>query len=166
MKVQKVFNSQWRDSQDTVCERATTADREQVALQPCACKEERATSERVLSRRPDKSQHTITVDVEQSRSLYQIHKVPKSAGATDRTETESRMGPHRLVPSADHGSHRQTHALVRVDEVREVLARRRDRDPLVIPELVQPALDPEVRLPVLAIGCRAGVTIVRWSEIA
>jgi hypothetical protein len=64
-----------------------------------------------------------------------------------------RSSSHRLVPTANHGPHREAHALVRVDEVREVLARRRDRDPFVVPQLVQPALDAEVGFPVLAVGC-------------
>lgn len=60
---------------------------------------------------------------------------------------------HSLVPSTDHRSHTQSHPLVRVDQVRKVLARRRDRDALTVPQLVQSALDTEVSFPVLTVGC-------------
>jgi hypothetical protein len=80
--------------------------------------------------------------VGERRSLKSAHVVEVRKG----TQT------HRLVVTANHGTHRETHTLVRVDEVREVLARRRHRDALMVPQLVQTALDTEVRLPVLAIG--------------
>lgn len=50
-----------------------------------------------------------------------------------------------------HGAHRQAHAFVRVHEVREDLGRRGDGDAPFVPELVQPALHPEVGEPVLAV---------------
>lgn len=63
---------------------------------------------------------------------------------------------YRLVPATDHGAHAKAHALVRVHEVAQDLGRGRDRDTLLVAQLVQTALDTEVRLPVLAVGRTAG----------
>lgn len=52
-----------------------------------------------------------------------------------------------LVPAADHGAHAETHAFVRVDEIGEVFGGRGDGDAFFVAELVQTALDAEVRLP-------------------
>lgn len=58
----------------------------------------------------------------------------------------------RLVPSGDHGPHAQSVPAVRAHGVREELRRGRDRDALLVPELVQPALHAEVPLPEGAVG--------------
>lgn len=65
-------------------------------------------------------------------------------------------GGARLVPAADHRAHAEAHALVRVHEVAQDLGRGRDRDALLVAQLVQAALHAEVRLPVLAVGGAAG----------
>ena len=57
-----------------------------------------------------------------------------------------------LGDASTHGSHAQTHALVRVDEVRQDLGRRRDRDAALVSELVETALHAQPSEPVLAVG--------------
>jgi len=60
---------------------------------------------------------------------------------------------HSLVPASDHGTHAQTHALVAVHQVAEILGRSCNGYPLSITQLMQAALNAEVGFPVLAIGC-------------
>ncbi len=71
-----------------------------------------------------------------------------------------------------HSAHRQAHAFVRVYQVREDLRRRGHGDALLVAELVEAALHPEVGEPVLAIlgagGClwgrrRGELRLLRWE---
>jgi hypothetical protein len=48
--------------------------------------------------------------------------------------------------------HAETHALIAVDEVAEILGSGCNRYPFPVPQLVQPALDAKIRFPVLAIS--------------
>ena len=48
--------------------------------------------------------------------------------------------------------HTQTHSLIAVHQVAEILAGSSNRYPLLIPQLMESALNPKVRLPILTIG--------------
>mmetsp|Transcript_27186 Transcript_27186/g.108849 ORF Transcript_27186/g.108849 Transcript_27186/m.108849 type:complete len:275 (-) Transcript_27186:198-1022(-) len=56
------------------------------------------------------------------------------------------------VPAADHRAHRQTLPAVLVHRVGQQLGRVRDRDALLVPELVHAALEAEIALPKRTVG--------------
>ena len=74
---------------------------------------------------------------------------------------------HSFIPTTDHRSlqyfetisyargmithHTQTHSLITIHQVAEILAGSSNRDPLLIPQLMKSALNPKIRLPVLTI---------------
>jgi len=74
---------------------------------------------------------------------------------------------HSFIPTADHCSlqcfetiscvwgmithHTQTHSLITIHQVTKILAGGGNRDPLLIPQLMKSALNPEIRLPILTI---------------
>lgn len=62
----------------------------------------------------------------------------------------------RLVPAADHGTHGEPHAFVRVDEVGEELGGGGDGDAFFVAEFVQATVHAEVGFPVLAVGGTTG----------
>jgi len=47
--------------------------------------------------------------------------------------------------------HTQTHSLITIHQVTEILASSSDGDPLLIPQLMKSALNPKIRLPKLTI---------------
>ena len=47
--------------------------------------------------------------------------------------------------------HTQTHTLVTIHQVTEILAGGGNRDPFFVPQLVESALNPKIRLPILTI---------------
>lgn len=59
---------------------------------------------------------------------------------------------HCLIPAADHGTHAEAHSFVRVNQIAEVLASGGDGNTLLVPELVETALNTKVCFPVLAVG--------------
>ena len=76
---------------------------------------------------------------------------------------------HGFIPTADHRAlrycettfharatmvtyHTQTHSLVAIHQVTEILAGSGNGYPLLIPQLMESALNPEIRLPILTIG--------------
>ena len=65
----------------------------------------------------------------------------------EETKGGKEGGPYGLVPTGNHGSHGKTHTLVVVDGVGENLGGGGDRDALLVLQLVQGALPPEVPLP-------------------
>lgn len=56
---------------------------------------------------------------------------------------------HELMTKFTH--HTQTHALITIHQVAEILAGSGNRDPLFIPQLVESALNPKIRFPILTI---------------
>jgi len=75
---------------------------------------------------------------------------------------------HSFIPTADHRTldrckiishergtmityHTQTHSLITIHQITEILAGSSDGDPLLIPQLMKSALNSKIRLPILTI---------------
>jgi hypothetical protein len=59
---------------------------------------------------------------------------------------------HNYLPQKTETHHAETHAFITVDKVAEILGRSRNRYPFPVPQLVQTALDTEIRFPVLTVS--------------
>lgn len=90
-------------------------------------------------------QHTICKRASTTHT-EQIALQPRSVAV----DVEDR-GP-RLVPAADHGTHGETHAFVRVDEVGEEFGGGGDGDAFFVAQFVEATVHAKVRFPVLAVG--------------
>jgi hypothetical protein len=97
--------------------------------------------------------HLQRSDRKPSYSTHTERERDKSAGT--QRERESAHA-YSLVPAGDHGAHGQPHALVGIHRVGQQLGRRRHRDTLLIPKLIQPALAAQVALPEGAVSGAAG----------
>lgn len=60
-----------------------------------------------------------------------------------------------LVPTRDHGTHRESHALVLIHHVGQKLGGSRHRDALLVTEFVDAALPGQQALPETAVSCSA-----------
>lgn len=108
----------------TVCKCATWANWEQIAFEACA----------------------IRVNVEHRWALQHPDKINKQPEIWSKTA-------YRLIPSANHSAHTETHAFVSIHQIAQILARGWYWYPLSVAQLVQSTVNTEVRFPILTVCC-------------